>query len=40
MDMMDGVLNLVTARAVDYKAQEKHFKQEVDKLIEREIGGV
>ena len=40
MKMMAGVLNLVTTRAVDYKAQEKHFKQEVDKLIELEIGGV
>ena len=40
MPMIDGVLGLVTTRAVDYKAQEKHFKLEIDKLIELEIGGV
>ena len=40
MSMMDGILSLATTRAVDYKAQEKHFRQEIDKLIELEIGGI
>lgn len=38
MQMADGVLNLTTARAVDCKAHEKHFKQEIDKVIDLELG--
>jgi predicted nucleotidyltransferase component of viral defense system len=40
MPMMDGVFGLITKRAADFKAQEKHFKQEIDKLIEIAIGEV
>ena len=40
ISMMDGVLGLLTARTADYKAQEKHFKQEIDKLIETVIGEI
>lgn len=40
MSMMDGVLGLLTKRPADYKAQEKHFKQEIDKLIGTVIGEI
>jgi len=40
MSMTDGVLGLLAARKTDYKAQEKHFKREIDKLIETAIGGI
>ena len=40
ISMMDGVLDLVTTRSVDYQAQEKHLKQEVGKLVEFEIEGL
>jgi predicted nucleotidyltransferase component of viral defense system len=38
--MMDGVLDLITTSDVDYKAQERHFEKEVDKLVEFEIEGL
>ena len=40
MSTMDGVLNLITSNPADYKAQEKHYKQEIDKIIDLEIGGL
>lgn len=40
MSMMDSVLDLAATRTVDYKAQEKHFRQEIDKVIDTEIGGL
>ncbi|MBN1526267.1 MAG: nucleotidyl transferase AbiEii/AbiGii toxin family protein [Candidatus Omnitrophica bacterium] len=38
MAMMDGVLMLDTDKAIDCKAMEKHFKKEIDKILEYEIG--
>jgi predicted nucleotidyltransferase component of viral defense system len=38
MTMMGGVLDLITDKAIDYKAMEKHFKQEIDKMIGYGIG--
>ena len=40
MTMMDGILTLVTDNPIDYKAMEKHFKQEIDKIINYEIGEI
>lgn len=40
MAMMDGVLNLDTAHKPDCKIMEKHFAQEVDKIVGKEIEGV
>ena len=36
--MMDGILTLVTNKTIDYKSIERHFKVEVNKIIEYEIG--
>lgn len=38
MYMMDGVLTLTTDSVIDYKSIERHFKIEVNKIIEYEIG--
>ena len=38
MYMMDGILTLVTSKTIDYKSIERHFKGEVNKIIEYEIG--
>jgi len=38
MYMMDGVLTLNTNKAIDYKLIERHFKAEVNKIIDYEIG--
>jgi len=40
MAMIDGVLTLDTNKAVDCRAIERHFKKEVDKILEFEIGGL
>lgn len=40
MAMMDGVLTLITNKTVDCKAMERHFKTEVDKIIDYEIGAL
>ena len=40
MEMMNGILALITNKSIDYKSVEKHFKKEVDKIIEYEIGGL
>jgi len=40
MSIIDGVLTLDTNKAVDYKALERHFKEEIDRLINYEIGGI
>ncbi len=37
MDMMDGVLSLDTDKKIDFKKLEKHFKEEIDKIIERQL---
>lgn len=38
MAMMDGVLSLDTDKAIDCKAMERHFKKEVDTMLEDELG--
>jgi len=38
MAMMDGVLTLDTDKTIDCKAMERHFKKEVDKILEDELG--
>ena len=38
MCMMDGILTLTANKTVDYKSIERHFKAEVNKIIEYEIG--
>ena len=38
MAMMDGVLELVTDKSIDYKAMMKHFEIEIGKIISYEIG--
>lgn len=41
MKMMDEVLTLDTGgKEIDYKKMEKHFKQEIDKIIEKQLEGV
>jgi len=38
MAMMDGVLSLDTDKAIDCKAMERHFKKEIDRMLEDELG--
>ncbi len=38
MYMMDGILALITSKVIDYKSIERHFKTEVNKIIDYEIG--
>ena len=38
MAMMDGILTLDTDKKIDYKNFEKHFKKEIDKIIEEQLG--
>jgi len=38
MSMIDGILALAVNKTVDYKMIEQHFKKEVKKIIENEIG--
>jgi len=40
MAMMDGVLTLDVNRKVDYKRMEAHFKKEIDKVIESQLGEI
>lgn len=40
MAMMDGVLTLDVNRKVDYKRMEAHFKKEIDKAIESQLGEI
>ena len=40
MEMINGILTLVTDKKVDYKNLEKHFKKEIDKIIERYLGEI
>jgi predicted nucleotidyltransferase component of viral defense system len=41
MKMMDEVLTLDTGgNETDYKKMEKHFKQEIDKIIEKQLEGI
>jgi predicted nucleotidyltransferase component of viral defense system len=36
--IIDGILTLTTNKTIDYKSIERHFKVEVNKIIEYEIG--
>lgn len=38
MDMMTGLLELKIKKRIDYKEMERHFKQEIDCLLEKQIG--
>ena len=40
MTMTDGLLGLKTNRAVDYKAIERHFKKETDRILDHELDGL
>ena len=40
MAMVDGVLTLDADRQVDYKKMETHFKKEIDKIIENQLGDI
>lgn len=37
MEMTDGALSLETDKAIDYKKMERHFKIEIDKIIESRL---
>jgi len=37
MAIIDGILRLKTDKKVDYRSMERHFREEVDRIIEREI---
>lgn len=38
MQIKTGLLELRTNRDADYKLMESHFKKEIDKLLEKEVG--
>lgn len=38
METKTGLLDLMTKNRVDYNVIEKHFKKEIDKLLEKKIG--
>lgn len=38
MYIMDGILTLNTNKTIDYKSIERHFKIEINKIVEYEIG--
>jgi len=40
MAMMDGVLTLSANSGIDYKKIEAHFKKEIDKIIENQLGAI
>lgn len=40
MAMMDGVLTLDTDKEIDYKKIEAHFKKEIDRIIESQLGEI
>jgi hypothetical protein len=41
MKMMDEVLTLdISGKEIDYKKMEKHFKQEIDKIIDKQLEGI
>lgn len=40
MDIKVGLLDLIGAKEIDYKDMEKHFKAEIDKLLDRQIGKI
>jgi len=38
MDTKTGLLELKTKNKFDYREMESHFKQEINRLLERQIG--
>ena len=38
MDMKTGLLDIKVNSAVDFSSAEKHFKKEIDKIVEKETG--
>jgi hypothetical protein len=40
MAIIDGILDINANRRPDYKAMERHFAKEVNKILERELGGL
>lgn len=40
MAMIDGILTLDTDGIIDYKVMERHFKKEVDGILDYEIDGI
>lgn len=40
MQAIDGILTLITDKKIDCKQMEKHFKEEIDKIIARQLGEI
>ena len=40
MAIIDGILSLDTEKKADYKSMEKHFKAEMDRLLDRQLGDI
>ena len=40
MKIKGGILDLITDKKLDYRNLEKHFKKEIDKIAEQEIGRI
>lgn len=40
MHIIDGVLSIITDKDINYKVMEVHFKKEIDKIIELQIGTI
>jgi|Deesub1362A_J573_1020465.scaffolds.fasta_scaffold00230_57 predicted nucleotidyltransferase component of viral defense system len=40
MAIIDGIPRLKTDKKVDYRSMERHLREEVDRIIEREIEGI
>ncbi|HLD41006.1 MAG TPA: hypothetical protein VJA84_02395 [Candidatus Omnitrophota bacterium] len=40
MEIKSGILDLKTENRVDYRAMERHFKVETDRILESQIGRV
>jgi len=38
LSIKSGLLELVTNKETDYRLMEKHFKREIDRLLEKEVG--
>jgi predicted nucleotidyltransferase component of viral defense system len=40
MNMIDGALTLTTDKTIDCKAMDRHFKKEIDHILEYELGDI
>lgn len=40
MAMIDGLLTLSTNKSVDFKTMDRHFKKEIDHILDHELGDV